>query len=223
MLHAVATDVSLLFKIKQLSTELTKGKEKARQQEIRNREQPDIVVKVVCKYRAELFFKISRKTKLSRLFTAWTERMENASSSVVRKSGSTSSQPQSTASTQVNGAASGKGSDASSIHSNSSSNAVYPPPMSFVYTHLGRSLDPEMTVEEAGIEDADEILAVELMDLTGPVPDDAVRSTLNLFFELTRPTFIGGVRRSWSGEDCQELGGKPQRVRFSFVKCAAED
>ncbi|KAF8602293.1 hypothetical protein BDV93DRAFT_494774 [Ceratobasidium sp. AG-I] len=39
----------------------------------------DIVVRVVCKFRAELFFKISRKTKLTRLFTAWEGRMDASS------------------------------------------------------------------------------------------------------------------------------------------------
>ncbi|KAI5118264.1 hypothetical protein M0805_008198 [Coniferiporia weirii] len=187
-----------LEEIKQLSVEITKGKDKARQQEIKSRELPDIVVKVVCKYRAELFFKISRKTKLSRLFVAWTDRMENNTLAALRKAGvpiagtvgaGTGIQLNGSAvPTQRNGSigsstsgGGGGSSDAASIHSNGSahsSNATTngvspPPPMSFLYTHQGRSLDPEMTVEEAGIEDADEILAVELMDLTGPVPDDA--------------------------------------------------
>lgn len=57
--------------------------------------------------------------------------------------------------------------------------------MQFLYTHQGRSLDPEMTVEDAGIEDADEILAVELMDLTGPIPDDTVWSSIYGFLNRT--------------------------------------
>ena len=75
---------------------------------------------------------------------------------------------------QVNGSTPTKGGD----NPNTSVNGVPPPPsapaMTFVYTHQGRSLDPDMTIEEAGIDDADEILAVEMMDLTGPMPDDAV-------------------------------------------------
>ena len=39
---------------------------------------------------------------------------------------------------------------------------------------MGRSLDPDWTIEEAGIEDTDEILAVEIMDLTAPGPEDVV-------------------------------------------------
>jgi hypothetical protein len=50
-------------------------------------------------------------------------------------------------------------------------------PMAFMYLHQGRVLESTMTVEDAGIEDADEIHAVEMMDLTGPVPDDAVRTS----------------------------------------------
>lgn len=136
------------------------------------RELPDIVVKVVCKYRAELFFKISRKTKLSRLFEAWSERMASGITSQPGKPGVLGSLPNGTAITPQKGS-----SDATSVHSTASvSSADGPPtpPMSFIYIHQGCSLDAEMTVEEAGIEEADEILAVEMMDLTGPVPDDAV-------------------------------------------------
>ncbi|KAH8110693.1 hypothetical protein DFH11DRAFT_1513997 [Phellopilus nigrolimitatus] len=184
-----------LDEIKQLSAEITKGKDKARQAEARTRDQPDIVVKVVCKYRAELFFKISRKTKLSRLFAAWTERMENNTLAALRKAGAGAGSTAAGA-PQVNGTAapppaptpspppapqSAKGSDAASTHSNGSAHsgstavngAPPPPPMAFLYTHQGRSLDPEMTIEDAGIDDTDEILAIELMDLTGPLPDDA--------------------------------------------------
>ena len=57
-----------------------------------------------------------------------------------------------------------------------------PSSMAFMYTHQGRSLESDMTVEEAGIEDADEILAVELMDLTGPMPDDAVSHSQFVMF-----------------------------------------
>ena len=177
--------------MKKLTTEITRGKQKARQQEMKNRELPEIVVKVVCKYRAELFFKIGRKMKLSRLFSAWSERMEgNSSSSSGRKS---SSQTNGVSGTN-GGALAGKGSDTASIKSNTSSqlggaaNGVGTgvassnplPRMSFVYTHQGRTLDPETTIEEAGIESQDEILAVELMDLTGPMPDDAVRLNVTI-------------------------------------------
>ena len=59
-----------------MKTDMAKRAERAKIQESKYREMPDIVVRVVCKYRAELYFKISRKTKLARLFNAWTERME---------------------------------------------------------------------------------------------------------------------------------------------------
>ena len=63
--------------IQQLTNEMTKRAERAKVQEVRYKEMPDIVVKVVCKYRAEMFFKISRKARLSRLFNSWKDRMDN--------------------------------------------------------------------------------------------------------------------------------------------------
>lgn len=89
---------------------------------------PDIVVKVVCKFRAELFFKISRKTKLTRLFTAWESRMDVGSEPNGKK------------------------------QSEKSAN--------FIFTHAGRTVDWDQTPDEAGIENNDVIMAVELMDLT---------------------------------------------------------
>jgi len=45
--------------------------------------------------------------------------------------------------------------------------------MQFVFTHNGRTVEADQTPEEAGMEDGDEILAVELMDLTeGPETED---------------------------------------------------
>jgi hypothetical protein len=107
------------------------------------------MVKIVCRYRAELFFKISRKTKLSKLFNAWTDRMD---------------------------AASAKREYAAKATANGTAN-VYAPmaPMQFVFTHSGRALDAELTPEEAGMDDEDEILAIELMDLTEE-PEPLVRS-----------------------------------------------
>ena len=140
-----------------------KEKEKALELKIKSREQPDIVAKVNCKYRAELYFKISRKTKLSRLFEAWSARMENGGTSLGAKSGLPNGTPMST-----------KATDAASIHSVNGTESSSTPPLSYMYMHQGRSLDADMTIEEAGIDEADEILAVEMMDLTGPVPDDAV-------------------------------------------------
>lgn len=102
---------------------------------------------------------------MSRLFTAWAERMDTNAKKPAHVNGAT-----------VGGA--GKEIPAKSSKEQNGQNAApaasSPPMMAFMYTHQGRTLQADMTVEEAGIEDADEILAVELMDLTGPMPDDAV-------------------------------------------------
>ena len=139
------------LKILQMKNDMAKRAERAKIQESKYREMPDIVVRVVCKYRAELYFKISRKTKLARLFNAWTERMEaNISSS--------------TTSTVVTGK---KGSPL--VNGTSTSGAVSSSSMQFIFSHGGRTLEADQTPEEAGIEDGDVILAVEMMDLTeGP-------------------------------------------------------
>jgi len=145
-----------------MKNDLAKRVDKAKIQDLKYREMPDIVVKVICRYRAELFFKISRKTKLSRLFNAWTDRMERP----VGKKGNGNSDGGS----QMNGSMK---SDAASTYpsgSLASSSA-----MQFVFTHNGRSVEADQTPEEAGMEDGDEILAVEMMDLTdGPGSDEWV-------------------------------------------------
>ncbi|KAG6837643.1 hypothetical protein H0H93_004919 [Arthromyces matolae] len=136
----------------QMKNDLAKRADKAKIQEIKYREMPDIVVKVICRYRAELFFKISRKTKLSRLFEAWTERMDQPG---LRKKGNPVEEP-----AMANGSA---------VTEASSKRPGSPPFMQFIFTHNGRSIDAEQTLEEVGMEDGDEILAVEMMDLTeGP-------------------------------------------------------
>lgn len=129
----------------QMKDDLAKRADRARMLDQKYRELPDIVVKVVCRYRAELFFKISRKTKLSRLVTAWTLRME------------------------INGGR--------KVDPNTPIEGVLPsgkldpnnPPkteMQFLFTHRGRRIEPDQTPEELGMEEGDEILAVEMMDLT---------------------------------------------------------
>ncbi|EIN13927.1 hypothetical protein PUNSTDRAFT_129592 [Punctularia strigosozonata HHB-11173 SS5] len=155
--------------IQQMKNDVAKRAEKAKLQDIKYREQPDIVVKVLCKYRAELFFKISRKTKLSRLFNAWTERMEGLNAMLTAKQGDKNS---AATPVQPNGVVK---SDAASLHTlNSSTSST----MQFMFTHGGRTLESDMTPEEAGIDDGDEIYAVEMMDLTeGPdldVFDDSI-------------------------------------------------
>lgn len=150
-----------------MKTEMAKRTEKLKQQDAKYREMPDIVVKVHCKYRAELFFKISRKTKLSRLFNAWTERMETNEK---KGDGKVPSGGSAAASSQVNG-------------TSSSSSSLSASAMQFIFSHGGRTLEPEQTPEEAGMEDGDEILAVELMDLTeGPGIEDLVSNSSVLLF-----------------------------------------
>jgi hypothetical protein len=121
--------------------------EKLRRQERKFQEMPDIVVKVVCKYRAELFFKISRKTKLSRLFNAWSERMEVAFNEDGKRTDRISKTDNQSQRTNSGNKKSG---------------------VTFIFTHKGRSVESSQTPEEIGLEDSDEILAVEMLDLTKP-------------------------------------------------------
>ncbi|KAH6917047.1 hypothetical protein BKA70DRAFT_1251242 [Coprinopsis sp. MPI-PUGE-AT-0042] len=147
------SDIKLLLQLLQMKDDLAKRADRARMLDQKYRELPDIVVKVVCRYRAELFFKISRKTKLSRLVTAWTLRME------------------------INGGR--------KVDSNTPIEGILPsgkldpnnPPkteMQFLFTHRGRRIDPDQTPEELGMEEGDEILAVEMMDLTQGGTDEWV-------------------------------------------------
>ncbi|PPQ67918.1 hypothetical protein CVT25_000330 [Psilocybe cyanescens] len=131
-----------------MKNDFAKRADKAKQQDVKYREMPDIVVKVVCRYRAELFFKISRKTKLSRLINSWTERMERTEGG--GDDGGT-----------MNGSAK---TDAASTHYSGSTNSSSG--MQFIFTYNGRMLEADQTPEEIGIDEGDEIVAVELMDLT---------------------------------------------------------
>lgn len=157
-----------------MKSDLAKRADKAKIQDVKYREMPDIVVKVVCRYRAELFFKISRKTKLSRLFNAWTDRMERPGA----KKGSGSSDGG--GGNQMNGSVK---SDAASTQPSGSS--ASDSTMQFIFTHNGRGVEADQTPEEAGMEDGDEILAVELMDLTeGPGSDEWVRNEYDFYAEI---------------------------------------
>jgi hypothetical protein len=134
-----------------MKADLSKRGDKTKQKDTKYREAPDIVVKVNCRYRAELFFKISRKTKLSRLISSWTERMERTGGKL--------------------GDTKGTGSKSGLVQSETANaqNSGTPPsnsPMQFIFTFNGRSIEADQTFEEIGIDDDDEILAVELMDLT---------------------------------------------------------
>ncbi|XP_006454149.1 hypothetical protein AGABI2DRAFT_189452 [Agaricus bisporus var. bisporus H97] len=126
----------------QARNSLAKQDDKAKLQDTKYREMPDIVIKLVCRYRAELCFKISRKTKLSRLFRAFTERMEDPGKKL-------------------------DGSNTiSKVETTKDQASVAKPSIQFIFTHNGRTVDENQTPEDVGIEDKDEILAVELMDLT---------------------------------------------------------
>jgi hypothetical protein len=144
-----------------MKSDISRRAEKAKLQDLKYRQSPDIVVKVICRYRAELFFKISRKTKLAKLFAAWTDRMETSGGG--GGSGGKKAAEPSGPSKLVNGVTS------STLASNPSSACSGP---NFIFTHSGRQVDAEQTPEEAGMEDGDEILAVEFMDLTEDVGTD---------------------------------------------------
>jgi hypothetical protein len=152
-----------------MKNDISRRAEKAKLQDLKFRQSPDIVVKVVCRYRAELFFKISRKTKLTKLFAAWTDRMETNGGAGKK---TTTTGESSGSSKLVNGIVAAGASGSASL------GAI------FIFTHSGRQVDAEQTPEEAGMEDGDEILAVELMDLTEGPSAEAVVSD-----ERTEPLF----------------------------------
>ena len=158
-----------------MKKDISRRAEKAKMQDLKYRQSPDIVVKVICRYRAELFFKISRKTKLVKLFAAWTDRMETGGGCGGGGSGSGKKAGELTApsSRLVNGVVPGAPAVGASPSSAGSG-------ANFIFTHSGRQVDAEQTPEEAGMEDGDEILAVELMDLTeGPSADALVSEKKN--------------------------------------------
>jgi hypothetical protein len=162
----VVHPLSMLPQIVQMKNDISRRAEKAKMQDLKYRQSPDIVVNVVCRYRAELFFKISRKTKLVKLFAAWSDRMETGGSGGGGGGGKKAGEPTRTSSRLVNGVVPG-----ASLASPSSAGSG----TNFIFTHSGRQVDAEQTPEEAGMEDGDEILAVELMDLTeGPSVDASV-------------------------------------------------
>jgi hypothetical protein len=131
--------------IRQLKAEVSKKLQRTRAQDARARDGTDVVLKVVCRHRAELFFRIARKTKLTRLFAAWADRMD---AGLGGKGRAAADAPAVSAAPDGAGAPPARGG------------------MQFVFTHSGRVVEADTSPEEAGIEDGDEILAVELMDLT---------------------------------------------------------
>lgn len=160
--------------------DFAKRADKAKAQDTKYREMPDIVVKVICRYRAELFFKISRKTKLSRLINSWTERMERGGGGGAGGGGGGGGGGDEV---KENGAARH---DAATTHY---SGATPGTGMQFIFTFNGRMLEADHTPEEIGIDEGDEIVAVELMDLTegGGGSEEWVRSSRGCF---TNPFFI---------------------------------
>ena len=147
---------------------MAKRVDRAKLQDVKYRDSPDIVVKVVCKYRAELYFKISRKTKFSRLFYAWTDRMDSGLA--------------------LGGLTTGKG-GRQLLSADRVNGTTKPDPskgqsdtVRFIFSHGGRMLEPEQTPEEVGMEACDEILAVELMDLTEGPGTEVVVGDIPLFF-----------------------------------------
>ena len=147
-----------------MKNDMAKRVERAKLKDVKYRDSPDIVVKVVCKYRAELYFKISRKTKFSRLFHAWTDRMDSAMAVGVGLGAANA--------TIVGTTGKGGRQPLSADRANGIAKLDLPKgvlDMQFIFSHGGRTLEPDQTPEEAGMEAGDEILAVELMDLTeGP-------------------------------------------------------
>jgi len=57
------------------------------------------------------------------------------------------------------------------VEATKEANSASKPNLQFIFTHNGRSLDDEQTPEDVNMEDKDEILAVELMDLTENAED----------------------------------------------------
>ncbi|KAH8835535.1 hypothetical protein DL96DRAFT_1574594 [Flagelloscypha sp. PMI_526] len=136
--HLTQTVQDAQDKLSKYKRESARSDDRAKARDAKYRESPDIVVKVVCRYRAELFFKISRKTKLSRLFNAWTDRMEKSEGQ--------------------------KGGEDEATNPPSTTPAISE--MQFIFTHNGRSIAADQTPEDANMEEGDEIVAIELMDLT---------------------------------------------------------
>lgn len=165
-----------------MKNDMAKRAERAKIQDTKYREMPDIVVKVVCKYRAELFFKISRKTKLSRLFNAWTDRMESTaatkkgiSASAYLSGGGEGKQIQAPPSQQGTQQAQGQLVGTTGAQVNGATSVASLSSMQFIFSHGGRTLEADQTPEEVGMEEGDEILAVEIMDLTeGPGTEEIV-------------------------------------------------
>lgn len=187
------------FQLLQARNTLAKQDDKAKLQDTKYREMPDIVIKVVCRYRAELFFKISRKTKLSRLFGAFTERMEDPGKKA-------------------------EGNGVARVEAMKEAGSASKPNIQFIFTHNGRTIHEEQTPEDVGMEDQDEILAVELMDLTqnGEGVEEWVRQAKSSFF-LSRnqstkyQTSLIHRKSTWSldGNNSRRIGMTTHKSRHN--------
>ena len=192
VLPSYLLDVTHFVQLLRMKADFAKRADKAKERDLKYRDSPDIVVKVVCRYRAELFFKISRKTKLSRLINSWTERMERSGGKLADGKGG---QP------TLNGSARGE------VNSTQGPGTTTPTSMQFIFTFNGRTLDAEQTPEEIGIDEGDEILAVELMDLTdaGGGGSEEWVGRNNTVRRHAPITVTGGTYRTLSREIEEEL------------------
>ncbi|KAF8625215.1 hypothetical protein AX15_005517 [Amanita polypyramis BW_CC] len=159
--------------LNQMKNDLAKRSERVKMQELKYREMPDIVIKVVCRYRAELIFKISRKAKLSRLFDAWAERMEKTNGRKLEEGSIniggiiTNEKTITTSAGTVTGVNEFAKTDGTNLPLGLPGQLK--PTLQYIFTHNGRAIEPDHTPEDANMEEGDEIVAVEMMDLTdGP-------------------------------------------------------
>lgn len=129
-----------------------------------------LCVKVVCRYRAELYFKMTRQTKFERLFKVWASRMDlpppavaNLDDDKTAPGGTTTSGKKASAASSATPAP-----QPSSTSAPASPQQHVPLPTpnhpDFIYTHNGRPLADDLTVDDVGIEDGDTIVAIELVD-----------------------------------------------------------
>ena len=116
-----------------------------------------ICIKVHCRHRAEIYFKMTKQTKFERLFRAWSARMD------------TSMLPSTTSAISDGGSGNTKTQPKSETENKSGAALPSRPPPDFIYTHNGRPISEDMTVDDVGVEDGDIIVAVELVDLTKSV------------------------------------------------------
>lgn len=190
-----------------MKEEMERRFERAKKRERKVSDSPEVVIKVVCKYRAELFFKVSRKTKLGRLFNVWTERMEVAAENA-RSGGETRLD-------KLHSVGVGSASASASPVTKSKTKNT----MQFLFTHLGKIVDGEQSPDDLGIEGGDEIVAVEMMDLT--TPNEAVIPLDHL------PSHVADIGRAHLGrlgfnfptrEDQETLDREPVGVSIFEVE-----